>query len=107
MGPDDPPWAALKVGDTGYYLPTGLMDELPDDPTRDTLRSLDVPVLAYHGSRDALVDVAPVRRIAAERPNVKLRIAWGAGHGFWLWRPGVIRRTVQWAARTAPPAGTL
>jgi pimeloyl-ACP methyl ester carboxylesterase len=101
MGPDDPPWAALKVADSGYYLPAGLMDELPDDPTAETLRGLDVPVLAYHGSRDALVGVAPIRRIATARPNVKLRVAWGAGHGFWLWRPWVLRDTARWAARVA------
>jgi pimeloyl-ACP methyl ester carboxylesterase len=104
MGPDDPPWAALKVADSGYYIPTGLMDELADDQTAEALRSLDVPVLAYHGSRDAIVDVAPVRRIAAARPNVRLRIAWGAGHGFWLWRPWVLRDTARWAAWAAGAA---
>jgi pimeloyl-ACP methyl ester carboxylesterase len=103
MGPGNPAWAALKVADSGYYIPTGLMDELHADPTADTLRSLDVPVLAYHGSRDALVDVEPVRRIAAARPNVRLRIAWGAGHGFWLWRPWVLRETARWMARAADP----
>ncbi|MFL5831936.1 MAG: alpha/beta hydrolase [Solirubrobacteraceae bacterium] len=103
MGPGDPAWAALKVADSGYYIPTGLMEELPGDTTAETLGSLDVPVLALHGSRDALVDVTPIRRIAAARPNVRLRIAWGAGHGFWLWRPWVLRETARWMARAADP----
>jgi uncharacterized protein len=100
-GDDAPAWSAWPVADTGYHIPSGLMDELPADMTPETLRRLDVPVLAYHGSRDTLVDAEPMRRIAAERPNAVLRIARGAGHGFLLWRPWVIRRTVAWAARAA------
>jgi pimeloyl-ACP methyl ester carboxylesterase len=99
--PDAPAWSAWPVADTGYHIPAGLMDEVGADRTPQTLRALEVPVLAYHGGRDTLVDVEPLRRIAAERPNVELRIAHGAGHGFLLWRPWVIRRTVDWAVSVA------
>jgi pimeloyl-ACP methyl ester carboxylesterase len=58
-------------------------------------------VLGYYGSRDRFVDTGPLRKLAGEHPNIDLRIAWGAGHGFLLWLPGVVWRTVSWAARTA------
>ena len=95
----DPEWSAMPVLGTGYHLPTGLIEELRQDPTPARLSALPLPVLAYYGSRDPLVDVQPVRRVAAERENVELRIAHGASHGFILWRPWVLRHTVRWAAR--------
>jgi pimeloyl-ACP methyl ester carboxylesterase len=97
----DPPWSAMPVLGTGYHFPTAILDELPSDPTRDRVGSLAVPVLSYHGSRDPFVDPEPLRRLAAERPNIDFRTAWGAGHGYLLWRPWVIRQTVAWAARAA------
>lgn len=100
----DPDWAGLPILGSDYYIPAGLMAELPDDPTPRQLASLPLPVLVYHGSRDPFVDLAPIRQIAADHPNVELRIAHGAGHGFVLWRPLVIMRTVAWAAAQARAA---
>lgn len=96
----DPPWAAMPVVGTSYYLPAALIAELPSDPTRELLERVTVPVLSYHGTRDWLVDVDPLRRIAAARPNFELRTAWLAGHGFLAWRPWVVHQTVAWAARS-------
>jgi uncharacterized protein len=95
----DPSWSGLPVPGTSYHLPAGLLEEVASDPTYSTLRALSQPVLAYYGSRDRLVDVEPMRRLAAERRNVELRIAHGAAHGFILWRPWVVSRTVAWARR--------
>jgi pimeloyl-ACP methyl ester carboxylesterase len=58
-------------------------------------------VLGYYGGRDRFIDVGPLRRLAGKKSNVDLRIALGAGHGFLLWRPWVIARTIAWAARVA------
>ncbi|MEA2160074.1 MAG: uncharacterized protein QOD66_2454 [Solirubrobacteraceae bacterium] len=95
----DPEWSAMPVLGTRYHLPAGLIEELANDPTPARLSALPLPVLAYYGSRDPLVDVEPVQRLAAERDDVELRIAHGASHGFVLWRPWVLRQTVRWAAR--------
>lgn len=97
----DPPWAEMPVIGTDYHFPKGLLEETRTDPTLDQLRGLDMPVLGFYGSRDAFIDVAPLRRLNAEKPNIDLRMAWGAGHGFLLWRPWVTSRTVAWAARVA------
>jgi uncharacterized protein len=93
----DPPWAAMPVLGSDYHIPWALLMETAGDVTPDRLAGLDIPVLAYHGSRDRFVDPGPLRAIAASRGNVELRTAWGAGHGFVLWRPWVIRQTVSWA----------
>ena len=45
--------------------------------------------------------LGPLKTLAAERANIDVRLAWGAGHGFLLWRPWAIRRTVTWALRAA------
>jgi pimeloyl-ACP methyl ester carboxylesterase len=95
----DPPWSAMPVLGTGYHFPAAMLEEMPSDPTRDRVASLTFPVLSYYGSRDPFVDTEPLRRLAAEHPNIDFRTAWGAGHGFLLWRWWVIRRTVSWAAR--------
>jgi pimeloyl-ACP methyl ester carboxylesterase len=100
-----PDWAAMPLADTGYHLPAAMVGEMPDDRTPELIRGLNVPVVGYYGARDKLVDPAPLRRIAAERPNVVLRIVPGAGHGFLLWRPWVIGQTVRWASRVASAAG--
>jgi alpha-beta hydrolase superfamily lysophospholipase len=97
----DPAWSAMPVVGTSYHLPSALIDEVAGDSTRELLERVAVPVLSYHGSRDWLVDVEPLRRIAATRPNFDVRTAWGAGHGFLLWRPWIVRRTVAWAAALA------
>jgi pimeloyl-ACP methyl ester carboxylesterase len=97
----DPDWSAMPVADTGYHLPRALMEEIKDDRTSETLRALELPVLAYHGSRDWFVSAEPLKRIAAERSNVQLRIAYGAAHGFIAWRPWVLRQTVAFAVRVA------
>jgi pimeloyl-ACP methyl ester carboxylesterase len=98
---DDPSWSAMPVLGTSYYLPKTLVQEAATDPTPRTLNELSLPVLAYHGSRDKLVRVEPLRRIAAGRPNIELHMAYGAAHGFILWRPYVLRQTARWAARCA------
>lgn len=95
----DPAWADMPILGTGYYLPSGLIDEVAEDPTPKILRTMTQPVLAYYGSRDTLVDIEPLRRIAAAQPNFDVRIAYGAAHGFILWRPWIVRRTVAWASR--------
>jgi pimeloyl-ACP methyl ester carboxylesterase len=100
----DPPWSAMPVLGTDWHFPAELMAELPEDRTFQEIAALTVPVLAYHGSRDTFVDATPIRRLAAERPNVSLRIAHGAGHGFLLWRRWILRRTVAFAVRCARPA---
>lgn len=97
----DPPWSGMPVVGTDYYLPTALLAEMAGDPTRDQFAALSVPVLGYYGSRDPFIDLAPIRELAASRPNIDLRIAYGAGHGFFTWRPWVLRRTVSWAAGIA------
>lgn len=93
----DPPWAAMPVVNTEYYFPKALLEEFETDQTLDQLLGLDVPVLGYYGGRDKFVDPGPLRKLASEKPNIDLRVAWGAGHGFLLWRPWVIARTVAWA----------
>jgi pimeloyl-ACP methyl ester carboxylesterase len=103
----DPYWSAMPVLGTSYHLPAGLLAELPSDRTRTLCTALSVPVLAYFGSRDRFVDVTPLRRIAADNPNVDLRIAYGSAHGFVLWRPWVIRKTVDWAVRVAQPGSAV
>jgi pimeloyl-ACP methyl ester carboxylesterase len=100
-GPADPAWSEMPVLSTGFYMPAALLAEARNDRTTEHLRALTVPVLSYHGGRDTFVDPAPLRRIAAERPNVTARMLPGAGHGFLLWRPWVIRSTVSFAARLA------
>lgn len=104
-GPGDPEWSEMPLGATGYYIPTALYAEFAEDRTCAKLAALSIPVLAYYGARDKLVSPAPIRRLAAQRPNVRLRIVPGAGHGFLLWRSWVIRRTVTWAAAAASPLG--
>ncbi len=100
-----PTWAEMPVLGTDWFFPAAMLDEMPGDHTLARLRDLPAPVLAYHGSRDAFVDVAPLRDLATERPGIDLRIARGAGHGFLLWRPWVIRRTIEWAARAMRASG--
>lgn len=95
----DPKWAEMPVIDTDYFFPKALLDETRTDSTLDRLGELELPVLGYYGSRDRFVDVGPLRGLAAKKPNIDLRIAWGAGHGYLLWRPWVISRTVAWASR--------
>lgn len=97
----DPAWAAMPVVGTDYFFPKALLDEMWTDSTHDQLRGLEVPLLGYYGGRDTFVDVGPLRKLAEEQANIDLRIAWGAGHGFLLWRPWVIRRTVAWAVNVA------
>jgi pimeloyl-ACP methyl ester carboxylesterase len=84
---------------TRYYFPHALVDEFARDHTATTLRGLELPVLAYQGSRDKLVDLAPLRRIASEREGIEIRVVPGAGHGFLLWRRWIVRQTVRWAAQ--------
>lgn len=100
----DPAWSAMPVLGTDWFFPTALMSEISDDQTAKTLAALTVPVLAYHGSRDTFVDPTPIRHLATRQPNIKLRIARGAGHGFLLWRPWILRRTVAFAAAAARSA---
>jgi pimeloyl-ACP methyl ester carboxylesterase len=102
-GSDDPEWSEMPVI-AGYHLSRELIEEIRDDTTAQSLASLGRPVLAYHGSRDSIVDRAPLRRIAERHEHVELRLVPGAGHGFFIWRPWLIRRTVAWAARTARAA---
>jgi pimeloyl-ACP methyl ester carboxylesterase len=97
----DPPWAEMPVVGTDRYVPKAMMAEMLADDTFTRLLKLGVPVLAYHGSRDTFVDMTPLSRLAAQKRNVDLRVARGAGHGFLLWRPWVIARTVWWAAKIA------
>jgi pimeloyl-ACP methyl ester carboxylesterase len=96
--PSDPEWSEMPVGSTGFHMPAALLAEARSDATAQDVRALRIPVLSYHGRRDTFVDPEPLRRIAVERPNVTLRMLPGAGHGFVLWRPWVIRSTVGWAA---------
>jgi pimeloyl-ACP methyl ester carboxylesterase len=103
---DDPPWSAMPVLGTDWYVPAAVVDEAATDTTFATLCGLSIPVLAYHGSRDPFVDPEPLRRCAQSRSNIELRIARGAGHGFFLWRPWVVRRTVSWAATAAVESTT-
>jgi pimeloyl-ACP methyl ester carboxylesterase len=98
---EDPAWAAMPVLGTDYYFPKALLEEIGTDTSPAQLRGLEIPVLGYYGSRDRFVDVGPLRKLAAERANINVRIAWGAGHGFLLWRPWAIRRTVTWALQAA------
>jgi len=98
---EDPPWAAMPVLGTDYYFPKALLEEIRTDTTPAQLRALEIPVLGYYGSRDTFVDVRPLQTLAAERANIDVRLAWGAGHGFLLWRSWAIRRTVTWALRAA------
>ncbi len=97
----DPSWSAMPLVGTSYFFPAALLEETKADPTYATLDRLNMPVLGWYGSRDGFVGIAPVRRLASTHPNVDLRIAHGAGHGFILWRPWVVRQTVRWAARHA------
>jgi hypothetical protein len=97
----DPEWSAMPVLGTDWHIPSAMLDEAAEDPTFASLSALSVPVLAYHGTRDIFVGTEPMRRAARTRPNVELRLARGAGHGFFLWRPWVVRRTVAWAAAAA------
>lgn len=96
--PEDPAWSAMPIPPTAWHFPIAMMAEMPTDPTLHALTRLTLPVLAYHGSRDSFVGAAPLCRLAAERTNIDLRMVPGAGHGFFLWRRWVIRRTVSWAA---------
>lgn len=97
--PDDPPWSELRVLGSDMYFPAQLVDEFRHDATLATLSDLQLPVLVYHGSWDRMVDPTPIRRFAADRKNVDLRMVPGAGHGFRIWRPWVIRRTAAWCAQ--------
>ena len=97
----DPAWAGLPIPGIDYYLPSGLLAETASDATPATLAGLTIPVLAFHGTRDAIVGVTPVRAIARVRPNITLTLVRGAGHGFRVWRPWVVRRTVEFAAACA------
>ena len=97
----DPSWAAMPVINTNYHFPKDLLAEMKTDSTVDQLRGLAIPVLGYYGSRDKFVDVAPLRALAREKRDIDVRIAWGAGHGYLLWRPWVVGQTVAWAARAA------
>lgn len=97
----DPEWSAMPVVGSSYHIPSGLLAEMPDDPTPQTLAGLQLPVLAYCGSRDSFIDLEPLRRLQPTHPNIDLRIAYGAGHGFRFWRPWVIHQTVAWAVRIA------
>jgi pimeloyl-ACP methyl ester carboxylesterase len=108
----DPPWSAMPVLGSTYHVPAGMLAEMPADPTHERIAALTVPVLSFHGSRDPFVDPTPLERLASDHPNIDFRTAWGAGHGFLLWRPWVVRRTAAWAAqrvrRAAPqPRSTV
>jgi pimeloyl-ACP methyl ester carboxylesterase len=95
----DPPWSGMPVVGTSYYFPRALLEELPGDATFSNLELFGKPVLAYFGSRDSLVGVRPLQALAARHPSVEVRIVPGAGHGFLLWRPWVVRQTVRWCAK--------
>jgi pimeloyl-ACP methyl ester carboxylesterase len=99
-----PRWSEMPILTTAYHFPSAMLEEFKSDKTAETFSRLTVPVLCYHGSRDRFVSVNPVSVLAASRPNIDLRVAYGAGHGFLLWRPWVVRRTVSWAARVAREA---
>jgi pimeloyl-ACP methyl ester carboxylesterase len=100
----DPEWAAMPVVNTSYYFPAALLGELRTDQTPERLAALDVPVLAYYGSRDRFVDASPLRRLALRKPDIDVRTAWGAGHGFLLWRRWIVDRTVKWARKAVTAA---
>jgi pimeloyl-ACP methyl ester carboxylesterase len=95
----DPAWSGMPVVGTDYRIPAAMLAEMPDDPTFEQLAGLTIPVLGYYGSRDPFIDSGPIRRLAATHPNIDVRTARGAGHGFFTWRPWVIRQTVAWAAQ--------
>ncbi|HWE33164.1 MAG TPA: alpha/beta fold hydrolase [Solirubrobacteraceae bacterium] len=105
-GAADPEWSAMPVVGTDYHLPKGLIAELAGDATRSRLAALEVPVLAWLGSRDRFVGFEPLRELVATHPNITIRVAHGAAHGFVLWRPWVVRHTVAWAAGVAQAART-
>ncbi len=100
----DPPWAQMPVVGTSYFFPKAMISEMAEDTAMIELTALELPVLAYQGGRDKFVGAAPLRWLAGERPNVDLRIVPGAGHGFLLWRPWVIRQTISWAVQVAREA---
>lgn len=97
----DPDWSALPLIGTDHHVPTALLAELQHDRTPDALANLPVPVLAFQGSRDKLLDPRPLRALASGGADIELHFLPGAGHGFILWRPWVVRRTVGWAHRRA------
>ncbi len=99
----DPDWSEMPLVGTDYYLPAALFAEMTQDRTLTAISELSIPVLGYYGSRDKLVHVDPLRDVAIG-PNVELHVIRGAGHGFLLWRPWVVRRTVSWASRLARQA---
>jgi pimeloyl-ACP methyl ester carboxylesterase len=100
----DPPWADMPVVGTDFHFPSALIAETPDDPTRANLASLTVPVLVWFGSRDPFVGIEPIRELALTHPNIEIRIAYGAAHGFLTWRPWVVKQTVGWAVQAADAA---
>jgi pimeloyl-ACP methyl ester carboxylesterase len=100
----DPPWSEMPVLGSKYHIPAEMVAEMPTDPTRERIAALAVPVLSFHGSRDPFVDPTPLRQAAAENPNIDFRTTWGAAHGFLLWRPWVVTRTVAWASERLGPS---
>jgi pimeloyl-ACP methyl ester carboxylesterase len=96
----------MPILTTSYHFPSGMLAEFESDETVERFSRLTVPVLCYYASRDRFVSLDPVRRLASTRANIDLRVAHGAGHGFFLWRPWIVRRTVSWAARVARQAAS-
>jgi pimeloyl-ACP methyl ester carboxylesterase len=100
---DDPAWSAMPVVD-GYHFPHAILEDFETDTTCAALGALEVPVLAFHGSRDSIVGREPAQRLAREHPHITLRTCHGAGHGFVLWLRPTIRSTVRFALRAARAA---
>ncbi|MGI9001004.1 MAG: alpha/beta hydrolase [Pseudonocardia sp.] len=60
------------------------------------LRSINVPILAFHGDLDDIVPIDLTRKAFGERTNAELRTLVGAGHGFVDYQSQVIEETTIW-----------
>jgi pimeloyl-ACP methyl ester carboxylesterase len=65
------------------------------EAARESLRSIDVPVLIVVAELDALTGVAVADRFAAQLPRTEVRVIPGAGHFPWVDQPDGLRSAVE------------
>lgn len=94
----DWPWLLLDRN-PGYLASIGAdrFTSRSHSPIRHRLRC---PLLALHGSWDAVVSVFQAEDYVATRPRANLR-TYEAGHGLYRTRPGSILTSMRWLNRTA------
>ncbi len=105
--PSLPEWAAMKAPGSDFRISSELARECESDSTPATLRSLELPVLAFSTDADEIVPFEPIAEAAATNPRIDLRTLPGDVHGLHVNLDRVVAESVEWIEQllAAPETG--